>query len=369
MMEDTDPPRRHGQLREEAADWFAIMRDPEEAQIKRKDFEAWLARGALHRAAYNRIAEAYSIGKRLKELPEDAAVTINETLDVDTRQNRSGTKAAKYALLLIGLLGATALVAHWARSAPIHDEPTTHFVTKDASRSSNQAMATLITATGDIQSFHLKDGSVITLDTNSLVLVNFDDIQRNLRLLRGRARFTVAHEGRPFTVHAGHGKVVARGTIFDVDLLPGNHVVVRLVRGAVDVEIESAARAAHLQRPVQLIPGEQVELENDTIAVPTKIREVDVNDSDWPNGLRNFTNVRLGDLFAEVNRYASIPLVSESPDIEDIRVSGSFRISDSARLARNLGDMLGLMVMSSPSSIHLARHCPTPSKGNCRIPS
>jgi len=369
MMEDTDPPRRHGQLREEAADWFAIMRDPEEAQIKRKDFEAWLARGALHRAAYNRIAEAYSIGKRLKELPEDAAVTINETLDVDTRQNRSGTKAAKYALLLIGLLGATALVAHWARSAPIHDEPTTHFATKDASRSSNQAMATLVTATGDIQSFHLKDGSVITLDTNSLVLVNFDDIQRNLRLLRGRARFTVAHEGRPFTVHAGRGKVVARGTIFDIDLLPGNHVVVRLVRGAVDVEIESAARAAHLQRPVQLIPGEQVELENDTIAVPTKIREVDVNDSDWPNGLRNFTNVRLGDLFAEANRYASIPLVSEAPDIEDIRVSGSFRISDSARLARNLGDVLGLMVMSSPSSIHLARHCPTLSKGNCRTPS
>ncbi len=369
MMEDTDPPRRHGQLREEAADWFAIMRDPEEAQIKRKDFEAWLARGALHRAAYNRIAEAYSIGKRLKELPEDAAVTINETLDVDTRQNRSGTKAAKYALLLIGLLGATALVAHWARSAPIHDEPTTHFATKDASRSSNQAMATLVTATGDIQSFHLKDGSVITLDTNSLVLVNFDDIQRNLRLLRGRARFTVAHEGRPFTVHAGRGKVVARGTIFDIDLLPGNHVVVRLVRGAVDVEIESAARAAHLQRPVQLIPGEQVELENDTIAVPTKIREVDVNDSDWPNGLRNFTNVRLGDLFAEANRYASIPLVSEAPDIEDIRVSGSFRISNSARLARNLGDMLGLIVMSSPSSIHLARNCPTPSKGNCRTPS
>ncbi|MBJ7441222.1 MAG: FecR domain-containing protein [Sphingopyxis sp.] len=368
-MEDTDPPRRHGQLREEAADWFAIMRDPEEAQIKRKDFEAWLARGALHRAAYNRIAEAYSIGKRLKELPEDAAVTINETLDVDTRQNRFGTKAAKYALLLIGLLGATALVAHWARSAPIHDEPTTHFATKDASRSSNQAIATLVTATGGIQSFHLKDGSVITLDTNSLVLVNFDDIQRNLRLLRGRARFTVAHERRPFMVHAGRGKVVARGTIFDVDLLPGNHVVVRLVRGAVDVEIESAARAAHLQRPVQLIPGEQVELENDTIAVPTKIREVDLSDSDWPNGLRNFTNVRLGDLFAEANRYASIPLVSEAPDIEDIRVSGSFRISDSARLARNLGDMLGLIVMSSPSSIHLARNCHTPSKGNCRTPS
>lgn len=369
MMEDTDPPRRHGQLREEAADWFAIMRDPEAAQIKRKDFEAWLARGALHRAAYNRIAEAYSIGKRLKDWPEDAAVTINETLDVDTRKIRSGKTAAKYALLLIGLLGATALVAHWARSAPIHDEPTTYFATKDASRPSNQAMATLVTATGDIQSFHLRDGSVITLDTNSLVLVNFDDIQRNLRLLRGRARFTVAHEGRPFTVHAGRGKVVARGTIFDVDLLPGNNVVVRLVRGAVDVEIESAARAAHLQRPVQLIPGEQVELENDTIAVPTKIREVDVNDSDWPNGLRNFTNVRLGDLFAEANRYASIPLVSEAPDIEDIRVSGSFRISDSARLARNLGDMLGLMVMSSPSSIHLARHCPTLSKGNCRTPS
>lgn len=51
MMDDTQPPRRHGQLREEAADWFAIMRNPEEADVRRKEFEAWLARGALHRVA------------------------------------------------------------------------------------------------------------------------------------------------------------------------------------------------------------------------------------------------------------------------------------------------------------------------------
>ncbi len=44
---------------DEAADWFARMRGPD-ADLHRAAFEAWLERGALHRAAYNRVAEIFT---------------------------------------------------------------------------------------------------------------------------------------------------------------------------------------------------------------------------------------------------------------------------------------------------------------------
>ena len=54
-------PFAKGQLRSEATNWFLTMRD-RDAEQHRAEFEKWLARGAMHRAAYNSIAHTYLIG-------------------------------------------------------------------------------------------------------------------------------------------------------------------------------------------------------------------------------------------------------------------------------------------------------------------
>ncbi|MBT2246839.1 FecR domain-containing protein [Sphingobium sp. BHU LFT2] len=369
MMEDTDPPRRHGQLREEAADWFAIMRNPEEAEVRRKEFDAWLARGALHRAAYNRIAETYSIGKRLKDPPEDdPLIPDQEAPGDDIRQSPPKPKTKMRALLILAMLGAVALVTHWASGSSRDELKHPSFATGTVPATSDRLSQKLATAVGEIRSFQLEDGSVVALDTNSLVLVDFDSQRRNLRLVRGRARFTVAHENRLFTVRAGRGAIIARGTIFDVNLSSDNRVFVRLVRGAVDVEVEGT-KQGRSQKAVHLLPGQQVELGKENTVLPIEVTKTRADDAHWPEGMKEFTNIRLGDLFIEVNRYARIPLVAETSDIDELRVSGNFRITDSERLARNLGDLMGLAVVTRPSSISLARRCPSPAKGNCRPPS
>src|SRR5690242_17972648 len=66
MIDHGDAKDETGQLRQEAATWFARMRGPD-ADRYREAFDDWLARGALHRSAYNRIAETFSAGKTLKE--------------------------------------------------------------------------------------------------------------------------------------------------------------------------------------------------------------------------------------------------------------------------------------------------------------
>ena len=58
MMEEAQTPPSHGQLRDEAADWFTLMRGPE-AETRRQEFEAWLARGAVHAAVDARVGRAH----------------------------------------------------------------------------------------------------------------------------------------------------------------------------------------------------------------------------------------------------------------------------------------------------------------------
>jgi transmembrane sensor len=79
--------------------------------------------------------------------------------------------------------------------------------------------------------------------------------------------------------------------------------------------------------------------------------------------------VRLADLVADANRYATKPLVLASPDLADLRLSGTFRIRDTRKLAENIGDLLGLAVVDRGSTFVLARSCPVNSQENCRPPS
>ncbi len=84
--------------------------------------------------------------------------------------------------------------------------------------------------------FGLPDGSRMTLDTDSEVDIAFAPERRNLRLVKGRAFFDVAHDAqRPFAVVADGREVEALGTRFDVRMDPGQVRVV-LVEGRVSVK-------------------------------------------------------------------------------------------------------------------------------------
>src|SRR3546814_1555363 len=57
---------------------------------------------------------------------------------------------------------------------------------------------------GEIREVQLPDGSRVTLDTDSLVLTKFDRDLRDVRLVRGRARFNVEKDNRPFVRSEEH---------------------------------------------------------------------------------------------------------------------------------------------------------------------
>ena len=345
-----------GRLRQEAAEWFARMRGPD-AEAHRAEFEAWLARGAAHRGAYSRISEVFSMGKGLKPLapndgqgpPAQRPARLNRQIGLVVGGFALVSSIAWLATDQTGLLQGT----QYASVAP-----------KPADQSTLPSR--LATRLGEIRQFRLSDGSTVILDTDSQLLVAYGSDVRRLRLERGRARFTVAHEERPFIVAAGKGTVTAHGTVFDVSLTSNATVVVRLLRGAIDVDLPGTSRSGDALRVVKRIePGQEIAFAN--AEVPAPPTSAVAKDDNWPATIRDLDHVRLADLVTEANRYSTIRTVLASPAIGDLRVSGTFRINDPHKLAENLAVLLDLDVDArTPGEISLDRDCASDGHKNCR---
>lgn len=303
----------------EAANWFARMHGPDAAQHE-PDFLAWIAASESHRDAYSRVSEAFSLGKNLTRDPS------REPAGAPSRSRSFGRKLVAAAVALVIALGGVPLsVERYRLSAP-------------AQRQAIASIEHLATGIGEIRKVRLSDGSTIVLDTNSELSTRFGADQRHLWLLRGRARFDVAHERRPFVVHASGGTVTAHGTLFDVRIEHGA-ASVRLLRGAIDVAIPARGNAVPVSRKV--VPGETVtfDVARGIAMVPPEQSAV-IAQPAWPSALLDFDRARVADILTEANRYSFGHQIAASPDIANKRVSGTFRVDDADRLAQHLAVLL-----------------------------
>lgn len=92
------------------------------------------------------------------------------------------------------------------------------------------------TATGEIQTIFLPDGSRAVMNTDSAIDVDYDQGERRIKLLRGEAWFEVQRDpSKPFIVHAYDGQVRAVGTAFSVRLEPDDRTTVIVSHGTVAI--------------------------------------------------------------------------------------------------------------------------------------
>ncbi|MCP3731316.1 FecR domain-containing protein [Sphingomonas sp. MG17] len=350
----TNPPpgrERPDQLTEEAALWFARMRGPE-AEAHRPQFEAWLTRGALHRGAYNRAAEIFSMGKMLEADHLDTVASQAPEF-LATEAPAKGRRVAAFAAV-----AATAMLAGWLISTSA-DLPGLTNPGPDTSASTSRPVAyaamVLETPAGESRVERLIDGSAVTLGPASRLEVKFGDGKRDLSLIRGRARFEVAHEARPFTVAAAGTLVTARGTVFDVAISPQRGVTVNLLQGSVDVvSAGGGSKTARRLTPGQslIVPASAVGSATDTAM---SLEQPGAMASQPGSAtLREFEGARLADIVAQANRLGRIPIRFSDPAIGEIRVSGRFQISDTDKLAERSAAVFDLKVnRSDPSRIVL----------------
>lgn len=118
---------------------------------------------------------------------------------------------------------------------------------------------------GKIAAYKLLDGTLVRLNSNSKIRLSEDFNIRNRDVfLEGEAYFEVAkNPSKPFRVHAGKSVTTALGTAFAVRAVKNEtSVKIILVEGKVRVE-NSAATEKQIK---ELIAGQQIEIQKDTIA-------------------------------------------------------------------------------------------------------
>jgi transmembrane sensor len=185
------------------------------------------------------------------------------------------------------------------------------------------------TSRGERQIVTLSDGSRLSLDSDSEVTVRYARHQRALHLIRGQARFDVAHDrNRPFSVVAGSQRVIATGTAFNIDMA-GPRVLVTLIEGHVVVLTESDGSAQNLYPSgrIELRAGQQLAASAREPAqiLPASIPRVTA----WTAGDLIFDNESLSSVVDRVNRYSDTRILISDPQIGNQKISGVFRTGDS----------------------------------------
>lgn len=351
-QDDRSARRAEEKLRREAAGWFARMRGPD-ADRYRARFDAWRAANPLRQAIYDRLIQRW----------DDAGVLTHSQLSAPcagaARAKKTLSLTTQMTLGFAGLATCFALAVIMISPAPR--------AWLDGGWLSAFGSQPLQTKIGEIRTIRLADGSSVILDTDTLVTARFARTERRLELLRGRARFDVAHDpSRPFVVMAGGGEVAAKGTLFDVSLSPDQSVAVTLIRGVVEVDPGPLARARGTsgRTSARLQPGQHLAFGRN-MAAP-RIEPASASAALWPQGLLTFHDTPLSQALAEANRYSPGHIVLEDEALADLRVSGVFKAMAPHEFASSLAAAFDLQVADAPNGDRILKRAQPPAPSNSR---
>lgn len=193
------------------------------------------------------------------------------------------------------------------------------------------------TAVGEQKTISLKDGSVLHLNTDSHVEIDFQGKQRNIRLLNGEVHFEVAHDKtRPFVVAAGRNSVTAVGTAFNVELIGNDNLELLVTEGKVMVQdvnlpipTDVLTKEIEEDHAIYMVSGEKALFSRDVTASVTTLSLDQVQRAlSWQQGMLVFEGEPLIEALAEVSRYTSVEFDISDEELKDIRVAGFFKVGD-----------------------------------------
>jgi transmembrane sensor len=214
----------------------------------------------------------------------------------------------------------------------------------------------ITTALGEQRTLNLPDGTRVELNTQSRLVVRFDDRVRTVVLTSGEAYFNVAHEARPFVVVAGPRKVIAVGTSFLVRREEGadNAVTVTLIEGRVAVAPLTAADALPSKPTPEvtlLSAGKRLKAAQHA---PPAIDSPSIDkETAWMRGQLIFDSTPLREAAAEFNRYNALQIKIASTEAGAIPVGGVFRTGDSASFAAAVAQAHNLQLVTRENELVL----------------
>jgi len=201
----------------------------------------------------------------------------------------------------------------------------------------------------------LSDGSIVELNTEAQIAVNFSDAFRRVALLRGEAHFQVAkNPARPFVVSAGGVAVQAVGTAFAVQL-GGKAVEVLVTEGRVSVantipSNEPPASATNSPpAPLAFVDAGKlavIDVTNSAVNPPPTVAQISDTELTqrlaWRVPRLDFSGTPLSEVLPLFNRYSRLHLSLADPALGDLRLSGILRADNTETLLRLLNAQFGI---------------------------
>jgi transmembrane sensor len=305
--------RTRSEIDEEAAVWVWRMDSDAVSAANRDAFHSWLRRDARHRRAYDDLTRVWTGLNGLAEAKREEKIATFTRTSAGSRLPGRNAWWAAAAAIVVGVA-----VAAWMRMG--------------------SEMQTFATAVGQQRNVTLADGSVVSLNTNTIVEAHLQHAVRDIYLRQGEAHFQVAHDrSKPFLVHAGDAVVRAVGTQFEVRLRSDQHVDVVVNEGRVEVSSEAAAEpataghgatAAHRSHVHTLAAGQQLSASgNDYSVVPVSTHRLS-SVLAWRDGAVVLDDESLSDAIAEISRYTDARIIVNDPQVAAFRVGGRYRTGD-----------------------------------------
>ena len=211
------------------------------------------------------------------------------------------------------------------------------------------------TALGEQRIVTLADGSVIELNTDSVLKVRFTKHQRAIHLIKGEAFFRVAHDtARPFVVSTSEASVKAVGTQFNVRM-SSDSTLVSVVEGTVEVRDDTpgaqAAAVVGAASAVRITTGEEASItpvgplaSKKRLAVAKIAASSPQRSTSWTRGRIEFENTPLVDVLSEFQRYRDVRIVIDDESIRQLKLTGSFDSHDPDSALAYIATLPGIAV-------------------------
>ncbi len=203
---------------------------------------------------------------------------------------------------------------------------------------------------GEQKQITLDDGSHVELNTNTIIEVAYNKLQRKITLIRGEARFDVAKDkNRPFTVISGQNSFTALGTIFNVQRENSSSAELLVKEGSVLVAkantpvkrllnaISSSKKPSVQNLPNIISAGEKIAIANNISAAKQSLSTQEVKQElAWQQGILIFDGEPLKQVLKEVQRYNAIKFMPLDQNMAKLKVSGYFKTNDLHALLQSL---------------------------------
>ena len=296
--------------------WLSLLHD-QPSSGDQATFSHWLQADPAHAEAYAQAQVIWELSEvPARTLADEDALALQGYLNAMNRSRRSSVRRWSGGLALAAsLLLMVSMGAGWQPSRWFDD-----------------LGADYVSAPGQVRSVTLADRSVITLDADSAIAVDFSRGERHVEVRRGAAFFSVSHTGEPFVVDANQGEARVLGTQFEVRLQPMG-AQVSVLSGRVGVTPGKGAEQQVLgaDQQVAYSAGQARALQ----AIDAQAQLA------WRQGWLNYYKAPLADVVQDLQRYYPGRIVLLNDELGTRRISGSFPSHDPQAVLASLQGLLG----------------------------